>query len=828
MFDLLITTAVLFVGYILFFCCIKYMKLFIPLLSIPNFIIIVILYFDNSIKYKNYSLWENPQKYKPFHKTDFLPIKSINGIYDASNLKDLDFGKTDGIFSIVKNDEYSKECLHNYFIKQTSDCPITDIILETTQVLTHSNYIELKIPNSKYLYYKKENNLDGKLYQIKLISSDSLCNGNNEFRIDSKCFRIVSNFNSKDVSSIIESEEQKKSNPFKSLKNYAYYSDKICLLLILLTFAFTTYEPFENKKFTAHKILNWVCHFFVLILLTIRYHKFRKLKEYFNQNKDERTFNKYVPLKAFNLDTVPISISILIFIYIILYIIIPSKWHCRADNEKENDNVNSGQDFLNTWRKKVFSFILPLFTIFCFMILYDVMNDIIIEENYIIITCNWKQNSLQSISEYNHLSLNSFAWKDIYILNNLNEYNYYDISKKDDNSKICGKDSQGNDLYFPKDVECPINDIFVSKFGPDKFPDYTKIQLINDGGEVEYLYYTNKKTTGKIVVAVVIAKSDLLKINAGMDTEEYKKIFDKTDRTDIEKKIDRFTSIFFYEEIDRWERVFENIPVYDDDYEIIDYRTDISLYKLYAINYLGVKNKLIGKVKGFGENLDKYKKLTQLKYNSYAIYVFDFIYYSCVFIFENVQPCYYCFGTILLATVIYFIIINLWCLHINITYVVLLLDRINIDFENNKSDCIWNILLTLIGIIFSIYFVFIIVLGFIKNCDCPKKGNDTNPIDTNEVVIRYFEQEQEQEQQKQKESEEKRDSKEELDKIFKDKGKDPTCVVCLNNKAIITINPCTHKCVCETCFNVIFFNSDKKCPICQQNILGKFSSQNNP
>ena len=163
MFDLLITTAVLFVGYILFFCCIKYMKLFIPLLSIPNFIIIAILYFDNSIKYKTYSLWENPQKYKPFHKTDFLPIKSINGIYDTSNtLKDLDFGKTDGIFSIVKNDEYSKECLHNYFIKQTSDCPITDIIFETTQVLTHSNYIELKISNELYLYYKKENNLDGK------------------------------------------------------------------------------------------------------------------------------------------------------------------------------------------------------------------------------------------------------------------------------------------------------------------------------------------------------------------------------------------------------------------------------------------------------------------------------------------------------------------------------------------------------------------------------------------------------------------------------------------------------------------------------------------
>ena len=45
------------------------------------------------------------------------------------------------------------------------------------------------------------------------------------------------------------------------------------------------------------------------------------------------------------------------------------------------------------------------------------------------------------------------------------EYNYYDIStNNNDNLKICGKDSQDNDLYFPKDVECPINDIFISKY----------------------------------------------------------------------------------------------------------------------------------------------------------------------------------------------------------------------------------------------------------------------------------------------------------------------------------------------------------------------------
>ena len=135
MLDLLITTISIFFVYILFFCCIKFMRFFILiLLLIPNFIIITVLYFIK-FGYKKYYLWQYEKKYEPFHKTNFLPIKSIKGICDGSgNLKDLDLGKTDGIYSIVKNDEYSKECLHNYFIKDTSECPMTDIILEKTQV----------------------------------------------------------------------------------------------------------------------------------------------------------------------------------------------------------------------------------------------------------------------------------------------------------------------------------------------------------------------------------------------------------------------------------------------------------------------------------------------------------------------------------------------------------------------------------------------------------------------------------------------------------------------------------------------------------------------
>ena len=132
MLDLLVTTAGIIGIYLFFFFCFKYIKILSVLLQAPNLIIILVLLYGD-FNYKKLDLWNKTEEYLSLHKSQFLPIKSIKGIFDSdSNLKDLDFKKTDGIFSIVKDDEYSKECLHNYYIKETSECPMTDIILEKT------------------------------------------------------------------------------------------------------------------------------------------------------------------------------------------------------------------------------------------------------------------------------------------------------------------------------------------------------------------------------------------------------------------------------------------------------------------------------------------------------------------------------------------------------------------------------------------------------------------------------------------------------------------------------------------------------------------------
>ena len=108
----------------------------------------------------------------------------------------------------------------------------------------------------------------------------------------------------------------------------------------------------------------------------------------------------------------------------------------------------------------------------------------------------------------------------------LNDLNYIDIYQNE-NGKICGKDNYGNNLYFPEDLECPINNIFISDSNED-LPDYTKLKI----DDIYYLYYTNSYIEGKIVVD--------LRINS------YKEIPLNPDGNSLLN----YYSMPFYEEID--------------------------------------------------------------------------------------------------------------------------------------------------------------------------------------------------------------------------------------------------------------------------------------
>ena len=260
MLDLIITTIGIFLIFLIPFFIIKLIKRFNCYLLLTHIITMLIL-IGGFQAYILSDYLKFSEEYYSIQKTIFLPIKNIKGIFDTNNdLTNLDFRTTDGIFSIVRNDEYSKECLQNYYIKQSSECPITDIILEKEKV-SHKGYFEQKISDNIYLYYTKESKLDGKLYEdisIYPVGSDITKCGVNEYLIDNKCSIILfeSNFNFNNVSLIIQSEEKKKS--LTNFINYSYYSDKICALLIILSFCYNFYTPRDNKGINLFRIITLI------------------------------------------------------------------------------------------------------------------------------------------------------------------------------------------------------------------------------------------------------------------------------------------------------------------------------------------------------------------------------------------------------------------------------------------------------------------------------------------------------------------------------------------------------------------------------------------
>ena len=73
---------------------------------------------------------------------------------------------------------------------------------------------------------------------------------------------------------------------------------------------------------------------------------------------------------------------------------------------------------------------------------------------------------------------------------------------------MCGKDSFENDLFFPEDMECPINDIIITN---DTYLEgYKKLPL---GAKDIYLYYTNKKIDKNIIIDIRASYNYLMQLN---------------------------------------------------------------------------------------------------------------------------------------------------------------------------------------------------------------------------------------------------------------------------------------------------------------------------
>lgn len=297
---------------------------------------------ESDIEYKRTDIWKNPDGLQQLHKTPYFPISNLKNIYNSNDpSKIVDIEKVNGVFSIFRDKEYSKGCLNNYFIKKEDECPITDIILEKQKVSTHEDYQELEISSRLIIYYKKGQITEGNLYKdISIKQIESLnCDGDDEFMLNDICINIILSFDF-DYKSIelLKNEINKYANDFKIMKNYSNYSDKICVLLLIISFIYDFFEPYNEKVFNYFKILSWIFQCITFILFIIRYTLFYKIKQYFYENeiiyksKDEEDYDYYFPKQFFNLDSIILSVSISSIIFYPFYWKIPTKCHFKSES----------------------------------------------------------------------------------------------------------------------------------------------------------------------------------------------------------------------------------------------------------------------------------------------------------------------------------------------------------------------------------------------------------------------------------------------------------------------------------------------------------------
>ena len=564
------------------------------------------------------------------HKLKFSPIINISLVNENIIAETL----VDSHYSLIFIKDYYYYKCSEYFYIDSTICPITDIIIENKKNEEYKNYTELKISENKYLYFTRDNIYE-KLYE------------NNNFDINNLNFKDV-NFNYKENYEKYITNDTLIYNTFKYFKIYVTYIDYICLSLLIFSFSYTFTESYDLLKFNINKIINIFIQIIILILYLFRYLKFKKIKNIlFNNNYEDN----YIPHKYFNLDSFALAMPITLFFINYAFLMIPQKWHILKLNNDCNEHCFNKYGLCNGKcnddEDKYFIyyfFYIPFFISSIMFISLDIKNDLKIKELYNNINYNWDTNPLQSIEisqVKNHVlgkiiiteiienednayyfdhEFDLYKWKNKYFnIKRLYNFNYCNIYQQS-NGKLCGKDSFGNNLYFPNNEECPLNDIIISNSITNKnMTNYTKIDL----GSNTFLYYTNKNIEGKIIIDLKINNNYGIYLNPKKPNGLCKYV----DFSSLEYE---FPICFLYTTTLINAEFYKIIDSSKTGEIISDYlpveNTNDDIY-LYSVYYLGINSTSIidkNMIKSFKTNFKNYQRFSICKY--------VFFYFNCIFI----------------------------------------------------------------------------------------------------------------------------------------------------------------------------------------------------
>ena len=380
----------------------------------------------------------------------------------------------------------------------------------------------------------------------------------------------------------------------------------------------------------------------------------------------------------------------------------------------------------------------------------------------------------------------------------MNIYSY-----DDSNGKICGTDSFGNSLYFPQNVECPINDVFIENNDNIDYPEYKKLSLVYNN----YLYYSNKKTDKNIIIDIKVGFPNVpLQLSTEKTNELCNSIYDKGFYKEIGGKCRnyyKFNTIPFYNEIDHWD-------LYDflqNNFELtnINYIGEISLYSLAYQGFNSTSNRKNDIIKKYKSNMNNFISLSIVKNVFSSFNLLYFIIFSRILIENSNKNIHLYISMTFIGLLFFHFIIIISCLSLNITYVQNIMNRINNDFVRKRNSYCWTLFTFFLDIVFLFYYIFItfrlftdrnneIISWFKTKLFLCFKRNNNNINNRNEV----------------KKNEINRNEN-------KNNNEENLCIFCCQERRNIAFG-CGHMCYCSNCYDKAKISGKNDCPICRKAI----------
>lgn len=872
MLELLYTTLTIIGLSFLFFICLPSFQKFRFIFYVYFIVVWFVLFFTREHYLYDAPCYEKENKYYPIIDFDeeevnsegSEPIKDIKLIYQTTN------------FSLVKTDIFSKECTTYYYIKRSESCPITNIIPECDGDIEHPGFNKKEIGEC-FVYYK-DNDPSWKLYT------------NADYNHNTKELRFYSDFDFYNLTRLKIQEENLEINTH--LRKYYLFCDISCLILMYFSFIYYCMESNDDKSWNYFRIIDYIIQLIIFILYLIRFifyvdikYKYRKkkdnvLKEHpeflsifgYDSNIIESQidlyeyFGIYKPLN-YTVNSFPLAIYIALIFYYLITLIFPK--YCEdIRSKRENScplNTEKYPRFNNRVDIRIIFLLIPVFPLYVAICVFNVLNDLEIRKLYTNTIQNWESSPIISIEETDlktyeigHIILNDtekeekisfYAWQGKNIkVNRLEDYNYMNIypEKK---GKVCGKDSLGNDLYFPEDVECPINDIIAGSL-PIGYvaSDYKSVTI---GGTT--FYYTNKKTDGYILTELKVGNDGCV---FQMNYERENLICDWLASISNSgfyhwcMNYTRFNSIDFYTKTDSM-----NVFSFLDN--VVSVNNDIlRTINLYSLTYQGINSSVItnrGSVKNYGYHMNNFIIISSFNTLLSAISVIFFLIFFMFFC-----SCYdaccnmpYCLSVSSIILTFINFILSIACFGINIQYVQNIMNKINRDFEKNQKGYYFNLILIFFNIIYLIAYLSIYILSInlnlaldlknickkiifcckcgclnncckcqcLKNCcqcqwfkNCCKKDKNEN-INNNQVNINP-------------ELINIESNRNDIDKkkLLSLQSKH-YCLICTTNQTEVIFSPCGHKCVCQECYNELKIrDQDDRCILCKtpiESVVGR-------